>query len=226
MATNVEALDTHIQRAMPISRVLRLLVGLAVVFLVLQIFSTAPAGWILRSVAAALAFVPFYAGVHHLVGTCAPRLNRWIGALVAVTPVALVFFMGPSWGRVGALLFVAVSLVLTAILGDPGCEGHGDSRALLPPAHASGLYQFHTTGLGGRESYELVAELIRTPRRVTSRARATATPSTNRWRLKFWQAPQDARQGRPPEPRSRRLVGRRGRAPECRLHWPPRSSFL
>ncbi len=49
-------------------------------------------------------------------------MNRWIGALVAVTPVALVFFMGPSWGRVGALLFVAVSLVLTAILGDPGCE--------------------------------------------------------------------------------------------------------
>ncbi len=49
-------------------------------------------------------------------------MNRWIGALVAVTPVALVFFMGPSWGRVEALLFVAVSLVLTAILGDPGCE--------------------------------------------------------------------------------------------------------
>ncbi len=73
MATDVDVFETHIQRAMPISRVLRLLVGLAVVFLVLQIFSTAPAGWILRSVAAALAFVPFYAGVHHLVGTYAPR---------------------------------------------------------------------------------------------------------------------------------------------------------
>ena len=121
MTTDVEVLDTHIQRAMPISRILRL-VGLAVVVLVLQIFSGADAGEILRSVGTALALVPFYAVVHHLVGTFAPRLNRWIGALVAVTPVALVFFMGPGWAAVGALLFVGVSLLLTAVLGDPGCE--------------------------------------------------------------------------------------------------------
>ena len=40
MATNVETSDTHIQRAMPISRVLRLVTGLALFFFVLQIYST------------------------------------------------------------------------------------------------------------------------------------------------------------------------------------------
>ena len=40
----------------------------------------------------------------------------------AGTPGALVFFMGPGWATVGSLLFVGVSLVLTAVLGDPGCE--------------------------------------------------------------------------------------------------------
>ncbi len=122
MATDADVLDTHIQRAMPITRVLRLVVGLAVLLLVLQILRNASAGGIFRVVGATLAFVPFYAVVHHLVATYAPRMNRWIGALVAVAPVALAFFAGPGWVSVGALLFVGVSLLLTAVLGDPGCE--------------------------------------------------------------------------------------------------------
>ena len=70
----------------------------------------------------AAALVPFYALVHYLVGAYLPRLNRWLGAALAVTPVGLLFFLGPSWATVGAVVFVGVSLLLTAIVGDPGCE--------------------------------------------------------------------------------------------------------
>ena len=76
----------------------------------------------MRSLGAALAFVPFYAVVHYLVGAYLPRLNRWIGGAVAVGPVALVVFTGPPWAQVGTILFIGVSLLLTAVIGDPGCE--------------------------------------------------------------------------------------------------------
>ena len=74
MAAGVEAVTTHIQRAMPISRFLRLVNGVALVLWVLLIFSAADAGGILRSVGAALAFVPFYAAVHYLAETFQERM--------------------------------------------------------------------------------------------------------------------------------------------------------
>ena len=122
MTANVETARTQIQRAMPISRALRLLTGLGLVVIAGMIFLQEDSLWIMRTIGMAAALVPFYTLVHHLVGTYLPRLNRWLGALLAVTPVALLFFFGPSWAGLGSLLFVGISLILTAVLAEPGCE--------------------------------------------------------------------------------------------------------
>ncbi len=122
MTTNAETERTQIQRAMPLTRILRLLTGLSLVLITVMIFRQEDPPGIARTIGVAAALVPFYALVHYLVGAYLPRLNRWLGAALAVTPVGLLFFLGPSWATVGAVVFVGVSLLLTAIVGDPGCE--------------------------------------------------------------------------------------------------------
>ena len=122
MTTNAETERTQIQRAMPLTRILRLLTGLSPVLITVTNFRQGDPQWIVSTIGVAAALVPFYALVHYLVGAYLPRLNRWLGAALAVTPVGLLFFLGPSWATVGAVVFVGVSLLLTAIVGDPGCE--------------------------------------------------------------------------------------------------------
>ena len=122
MTTNAKTERTQIQRAMPLTRILRLLTGLSLVLITVTNFRQGDPQWIVSTIGVAAALVPFYALVHYLVGAYLPRLNRWLGAALAVTPVGLLFFLGPSWATVGAVLFVGVSLLLTAIAGDPGCE--------------------------------------------------------------------------------------------------------
>lgn len=71
--TNAADVDTtQIQRAMPISRVLRLLAGLFLVFVTVQIVRREDSAWILRMIGIAVAFVPFYALLHALVGAYLP----------------------------------------------------------------------------------------------------------------------------------------------------------
>ena len=122
MTTNAKTERTQIQRAMPLTRILRLLTGLSLVLITVTNFRQGDPQWIVSTIGVAAALVPFYALVYYLVGAYLPRLNRWLGAALAVTPVGLLFFLGPSWATVGAVLFVGVSLLLTAIAGDPGCE--------------------------------------------------------------------------------------------------------
>ena len=67
------------------------------------------------------AFV-FYAVLHLVISRYVPTVNRWVGALVAVTPVVLVYVLGGAPGTLGSLLFVGVSLLFTAVRNDAGCE--------------------------------------------------------------------------------------------------------
>ncbi len=60
--------------------------------------------------------------VHLAISRFVPSINPWLGAVIAVTPVFLVFaLVGPAL-RFAALMFIGVSLVVTAIRSDGGCE--------------------------------------------------------------------------------------------------------
>jgi len=48
-------------------------------------------------------------------------INPWLGAVIAVAPVFLLFALGPA-GQISALMFIGVSLVATAVRADGGCE--------------------------------------------------------------------------------------------------------
>jgi hypothetical protein len=109
-------------RALPVGRILRFCLGAVLVVAVWPFFRTAESNRILGATLVVVGLTVFYAVVHWLVSSYLPKLNRWLGAFLAVLPVLLVFVFGRVLGQVGAASFLAVSLLLAAIRADAGCE--------------------------------------------------------------------------------------------------------
>ena len=109
-------------KALPVGRILRFLLGVFLVAMVWPFFRGATPNRILGAILVAVGLTVFYAVAHWLVSTYLTRLNRWVGAFLAILPVFLVFLFGGGLGQVGALSFLAVSLVLAAVRADAGCE--------------------------------------------------------------------------------------------------------
>jgi hypothetical protein len=76
----------------------------------------------LKIAAAIGGLVILYAVMHLAIGKYVPRLNRWLGAVLAVVPVALLFLFGGGIGQMGALTYVGGSLFIDSLNGDGGCE--------------------------------------------------------------------------------------------------------
>ena len=110
-------------RARPVGRVVRLLMGglLTIHVLVGHLIGAAPSLTV-QAAGVVLGLIVFYALVHLLVSKLVPTINPWVGALLAVTPVFIVFLMGGPPVRHGVVLFLGISLFLTGIRGDGGCE--------------------------------------------------------------------------------------------------------
>jgi hypothetical protein len=113
---------SHDLKALPVGRILRFLLGAFLVVNVWPFFSGASPNRILGAVLVVVGLTVFYAAVHWLVSTYLAKLNRWLGAFLAILPVLLVFLFGGGLGQIGALAFLAVSLVLAAVRADAGCE--------------------------------------------------------------------------------------------------------
>jgi len=109
-------------KALPVGRILRFLLGAWLVFAVHRFYLESGSSRILSAVLVVAGLVLFYALIHWLVSTYLPAFNRWLGALLAILPVCLVFVFGGVLGQVGAASFLALSLLLAAIRSDAGCE--------------------------------------------------------------------------------------------------------
>ncbi|HUP53489.1 MAG TPA: hypothetical protein VM198_13495 [Longimicrobiales bacterium] len=113
----------HANRARPIGRVLRLLAGVALVAEAGRHLIGASSTLIMATVGVALgALVFFYTMAHLVIARFFQQVNAWLGAVLAVAPVAAVFVLGGAPGRLGALLFIGISLLLTWARADGGCE--------------------------------------------------------------------------------------------------------
>ncbi len=106
----------------PVGRVLRLLTGTALTLVSGREMISAETMLRLQVAGIVLGLLVFYAVAHWAISKFVPSINAWLGAVIAVTPVFLVYtLIGPA-GRLGSLLFIGVSLVATAIRSDGGCE--------------------------------------------------------------------------------------------------------
>jgi hypothetical protein len=113
---------SDVARALPIGRILRGLVGGGLATSVAPFYLNAASGRVATAVAVTLGITVFYTALHWCVSSYVTRLNRCLGAALAVLPVLLVFVFGGAVGQVSALTFVGASLLLAAMRADAGCE--------------------------------------------------------------------------------------------------------
>ncbi len=110
------------RRARPFGRVLRFLMAVYMIAMVVPHYLAASWQSNLKIVAAIGALTILYTAMHLFISKYIPRLNRWLGALLAITPAVLFFVLGGGIGQMGALTYIGGSLFIDSINGDSGCE--------------------------------------------------------------------------------------------------------
>lgn len=110
-------------KSRPIGRILRFLMGAGMVAVVVvphigraSLTNNAMLAGVI------LALLAGYTVIHLAVWRFAPDLNRWLGAMLAVTPAALLFVFGGVIGQIASVGYVGASLLIDSINGDAGCE--------------------------------------------------------------------------------------------------------
>lgn len=110
-------------KARTVGRILRLLMGgFLTIHVPVSHLIGAPVLLSVQVAGVVVGLVAFYAVVHVLISKYVPTINPWVGALLAVSPVLLVFLMGTLPVRHGVIFFLGISLLITGIRADGGCE--------------------------------------------------------------------------------------------------------
>jgi len=110
------------RRARPIGRVLRFLMAGFLIAIVAPNYLASSWQFNLKIVAAIGALTILYTAMHLLMSKYVLRLNRWLGAVLAITPAVLFFVLGGVIGQIGAVSYIGGSLFIDSINGDSGCE--------------------------------------------------------------------------------------------------------
>ena len=120
--TTMDTVTREPRRAMPIGRILRFLMAGYLIVTVIPHYLGA--GWQanLKIAATIGGLIILYTGMHLVIAKYVPRLNRWLGALLAIIPVVLFFLLGGGIGQMGAATYVGGSLLIDSFNGDSGCE--------------------------------------------------------------------------------------------------------
>ena len=106
----------------PVGRVLRLLTGTALTIHAAQHMIAGDTTLNLQAARIVLGLLLLYAVVHLAISRFVPSINAWLGAVIALAPAILVFALVDPSLRFSLVLFIGVSLVVTAIRADGGCE--------------------------------------------------------------------------------------------------------
>jgi hypothetical protein len=145
------------QNAGIIGRTLRLMLAMLLGWMTFTVMRFQDTAFNLRVGAVFASFAVSYTVLHLLVIKVGSSQHRWLGALVAVAPVALAFSFGGSLGRLGVAAYIGFSLLLQTIRADSSCEVLAIPSALVkPPTHLAGilfapidLVEKHLRGPGG-----------------------------------------------------------------------------
>ncbi len=118
------------RKAGPIGRAVRLVVAICLVVIDVPVLLRAGSAYNLRTLGLVLALTLFYSLIHRMVSRHWRNLNRWLGAVLAVTPAFLIWFYGQGGGLLfgqgeggtAAITYIALSLLIDVVRADSGCE--------------------------------------------------------------------------------------------------------
>lgn len=103
-------------------RLLRLATGLYMLYLVYPAIQAGDSTYLTSAAITIALIIAFYTALHFAIANYFASLNKWLGALLAVTPVVIVYLFVEPAGGFSALTYVGVSLIVMAARGDGGCE--------------------------------------------------------------------------------------------------------
>jgi hypothetical protein len=129
---NTGSLDsqTSLQRAPPVGRALRILLGLALAGYVVPVYFRVDLPLAVRTLLLVLGLIGVYSLIHFVASRRIAAIGRGLGACVAWGLLVALYLAGapggPILGRgegaLAAVTFLAVSLVVAGVLAHPGCE--------------------------------------------------------------------------------------------------------
>lgn len=111
-----------IEKAGPFGRLLRFLFGAWVLFIVVPYYFIVPSDVVIQTLLLLLGLLIFYAVLDLAINNLFPAINPILGAILANTPILLMWLLGRGAIQLSALSFLGVSLLLTSLRADKGCE--------------------------------------------------------------------------------------------------------
>ncbi|MCI0551803.1 MAG: hypothetical protein L0287_12685 [Anaerolineae bacterium] len=112
----------NVERARPFGRLLRLLFGAIILFSAVPYYFIVPMDVVIQTILVVLGLVVFYILLDLVINKVFPSIHPVAGAILANTPILLMWLLGRNAIQLGALSFLGISLVLTALRADKGCE--------------------------------------------------------------------------------------------------------
>ncbi len=113
-----------------VGRSARLVLGIVLTVIALPVYFETGREYNSASLGLLLGLVAFYTVLHLVISRYMADLNGWVGAIFAVSPVLLIWFLGQGGGLLfgqgeggtAAITFLAVSFLIDFVRADAGCE--------------------------------------------------------------------------------------------------------
>ena len=118
------------QRALPVGRLLRLLLGLILMADLIPIYGRLGVPFLFRTALLILAMLAMYSFIHVLAWRKVLGLNSWLGTALTLALLIAVYLaggrggllLGRGEGQLAAGTFLGLSLLVAGMRGDAGCE--------------------------------------------------------------------------------------------------------
>jgi hypothetical protein len=127
--TMTSAISDRRERALPVGRAVRFLIGVALIVDVIPVFWEVSARFLFGTALIVLGLLAVCSLIHVLASRRLLGVNSWLGATLANGLLVAVYIAGcAGWlllrgeGQVAAVTFLGVSLLFAAARGDGGCE--------------------------------------------------------------------------------------------------------
>lgn len=119
----------HPDKAPPVGRVLRILLGLVLMIYVVPVYFQVPAGVVVASLLLMLGLIGVCSLIH-IVSRQIVRFGPFLGAILGLGLLVALYVAGGSAlpilgrgkGQLAAITFLGISLVVAGVRGVPGCE--------------------------------------------------------------------------------------------------------
>jgi hypothetical protein len=110
------------ERAGTFGRILRFVLGALLLFAISRYYFVVPRALLMSAFLVAIGIAVFYILLDVALTDFVPNINPILGAVLANVPILLMWIFGRNAIQMGAVSFLAISLILAGLQGSKHCE--------------------------------------------------------------------------------------------------------